>query len=84
MAFTLKEGQGSFFRVEEKKNDNGPDYEGKLVLEGKEWRMAGWVKTSGAGRKWLSLNVSPPRPATAEPVRAPAGNAGQPDDDVPF
>ena len=82
MAFTLKEGQGSFFRVEEKKNDNGPDYEGKLVLEGKEWRMAGWVKTTGAGKKWLSLKVEPPR--QAEPVRAPAGNAGQPDDDVPF
>jgi len=82
MAYEMREGQGSFFRVEQKKNDNGPDYEGKLVLEGKEWRMAGWVKTSGAGKKWLSLKVEPPR--QAEPVRAPAGNAGQPDDDVPF
>ena len=82
MAYEMREGQGSFFRVEQKKNDNGPDYEGKLVLDGREWRMAGWVKTSGAGKKWLSLKVEPPR--QAEPVRAPAGNAGQPDDDVPF
>lgn len=82
MGYELKNGQGSFFRVEEKKTPGSPDYEGRLQLEDREWRVAGWIKVTGAGRKWLSLKVEPPR--QAEPVRAPAGNAGQPDDDVPF
>ena len=82
MAYELRDGQGTLFRVTEKKLDTSPDFEGRLHLKGEMWRIAGWTKTSGSGKKWLSLNVSPPRPA--EPVRAPSGNAGQPDDDVPF
>lgn len=52
---------GALFRQEDKKSDKHPDYTGKLDVEGADFRLAGWVKTSKSGKKFLSLKVSEPR-----------------------
>jgi uncharacterized protein (DUF736 family) len=47
--------------VKNKKNEKQPDYEGKLDVNGKEWALAGWKRTSKAGKPFLSIKVSEPR-----------------------
>ena len=81
MSYEMKDGSGSLFRAD-KKSENAPDYEGKLMLNEREWRIAGWLKTTPAGKKWMSLKVEPPRAKDA-PI-APAARKINPDKDIPF
>lgn len=38
----LEEGQGKLFQNRDKKQDNHPDLEGKALIDGKLYRVAGW------------------------------------------
>jgi len=75
-----------------KKSEKSPDFTGKINVEGKEYRLAGWRKTSQAGKKYLSLKVSTDEynagRARAEDDPAPhgafGGGANDPDDSIPF
>lgn len=68
--------RGVLFRENDKKSDNHPDYTGTINVGGQDFRLAGWVKESKKGSKFLSLAVSEQREA--------AGVAAGSDDDVPF
>jgi hypothetical protein len=55
-----KTNRGEFYREEGKKNPNGPDYTGPLDVNGVQYRLAGWIKTSKkTGKKFLSLAIEP-------------------------
>lgn len=55
-----KVNRGEFYREEDKKNENGPDYTGPLDVNGVPHRLAGWIKTSKkTGKKFLSLAIEP-------------------------
>ena len=43
-----------------KKNEKHPDFKGQLNVEGKEWEIAAWNRTSKAGKQFLSLKISVP------------------------
>ena len=58
MAFTLKEGQGSFFKNEKDGVEGRPDYRGDLNIGGKTYALSGWIKTSAKGTRWMSLKAS--------------------------
>jgi hypothetical protein len=52
--------RGEFYREENKKTENGPDYTGSLDVNGVQHRLAGWIKTSKkTGKKFLSLAIEP-------------------------
>jgi hypothetical protein len=54
--------RGALFRNDDKDpNDNQDrDYSGSLDIEGTEYWLSGWVKTSKkSGKKYLSLSVKP-------------------------
>lgn len=53
--------RGVLFFEENKKSDNHPDLTGKLNVEGKDYRIASWQKTSKTGSKFYSLAISEPR-----------------------
>ena len=55
--YTMQEGQFSLFRNQEKTESNQPDYTGKVLVNGKEMRMAAWLK-EGKGGKFLSGKLS--------------------------
>lgn len=59
MAFELKEGQGSLFRNTKKSKDSQPEYQGECKINGVKYRIAGWMKESKTGTKWMSLSVKP-------------------------
>ena len=88
--------RGVLFRENEKKSDKAPDYKGKLNVEGKEYELAGWIRVSKAGNKFLSVSVSEPwqggkaadKPTTDSQRSQRSQRAQQPpgdfDDTIPF
>lgn len=69
MAYEMKEGCGTLMKNNRKEKEGQPDYTGKVMINGKELRIAGWKKTSQNGNVYLSLKVSEPLPQT-EGVKA--------------
>jgi uncharacterized protein (DUF736 family) len=54
--------KGVLFRDAEKaEGTKKPDYTGKLNVNGKDYRLAGWLKESKTGSKFLSLAISEPK-----------------------
>ena len=51
----LADGFGSMNKVENKKNEKQPDYQGYFKDSGKLFEIAGWVKVSKANNKYLSI-----------------------------
>jgi hypothetical protein len=66
--------RGALFR-EEKTGADDRDYSGQLNVDGVEYWLSGWVKTSKKGQKFLSLSVKPKTPARAQEDT---------DDEIPF
>jgi uncharacterized protein (DUF736 family) len=54
--FEQKDGQGSLFK-DEKKVGSQPDYRGSVKIKGETYKLAGWVKESKTGKKFLSLKI---------------------------
>lgn len=44
-AYKQKDGDISIFLVREKKNERGPDYTGKALIDGKEKDVSLWIKS---------------------------------------
>ena len=67
--------RGALFRNDDKdpSDDKDRDYSGTLNIEGAEYWISGWVRTSQkSGRKFLSLSVKPKqdKPAASTKPRA--------------
>lgn len=50
--------KGVLFAELDKKTEKSPDYTGKIDINGKEMRLAGWKRQSKNGTTFLSLAVS--------------------------
>lgn len=46
---------GVLFRNEYKQKPNQPDYTGTANINGDDYKVAGWKKTSKAGKQFMSL-----------------------------
>lgn len=55
-----KDMSGVLFPERDKKNEKGPDYRGKCVVNGKALEIAGWKKQSKNGNPYLSISFQPP------------------------
>ncbi len=50
--------KGVLFKNTNKKTDNHPDYNGKIVLaNGKEYYLSAWINESKNGQKYMSLSI---------------------------
>lgn len=57
--------KGALFRDTEKaEGSKKPDYTGKLNVAGKDYRLAGWLRESKSGVKFLSIAISEPKAKT--------------------
>ena len=73
------ENSFALFKNDKGDNEARPDYTGNVTLpDGKEMRMAAWVRESKSGLKFLSGRLSEPQP------KADVGNAAVEGGDVPF
>jgi hypothetical protein len=73
MAFEQKDNSGALFRNDDKdpNDDKDRDYSGSLNVDGTDYWISGYVRTSKSGRKFLSLSVksknAKPKPAEPKP-----------------
>jgi hypothetical protein len=79
MAYTPKEGSGSLFKNTRKTTDNHPDYNGSIMLNGKEHWLSAWVKEGTKG-KFFSVSVG----KVKEPVGFKPAGSDEIADDTPF
>lgn len=73
---------GVLFRNDKKETDKQPDHTGTINVEGKEYRLAAWVREAKSGKKFFSLKISEPQARDEAPKPAPA--QADFDDDIPF
>ena len=70
---------GVLFRNDRKEKDSQPDYTGKINVDGRELRLAAWLKAGKKG-KFMSLKVSEDR----EQPRGRQESAPDLDDEIIF
>ena len=56
--YTMQEGQFTLFK-NNKTTNNGPEYTGEIMVNGKKMRLAAWVK-EGKNGKFFSGKMSEP------------------------
>jgi uncharacterized protein (DUF736 family) len=61
--------RGALFPADDKKTEKSPDFTGTLNVEGKEYRLSAWKKTSKAGKKFLSVSISEPQSKDGAPAK---------------
>jgi hypothetical protein len=72
--------RGALFNNKERKEkDTDADYSGTINVAGKDYWLNGWLKTSKAGAKFMSLSVKPKNAETPKQSTKPDF-----DDAVPF
>jgi hypothetical protein len=54
----MRELQGSVFFNDRKSKPSHPDYQGSVLVEGKKYRIAAWVKATKTGSRFLSLQLT--------------------------
>jgi len=55
---TVRDNHGYLLRVQSKRHEKGPDMEGEAWIKGEHYNLAGWVKVSKKGGKYLNLKFS--------------------------
>jgi uncharacterized protein (DUF736 family) len=61
--------RGSLFKNDKKEADTHPDYKGQINVNGEEFWLNAWLKTSKQGTKFMSLSISPKDRQVSEPTR---------------
>jgi hypothetical protein len=75
--------RGALFRNDDKDGENDRDYSGTLNVDGREFWLSGWIKTSKkSGAKFLSLSVK--AKDGADKAKPKASRAQEMDDAIPF
>jgi len=58
--------RGSLFKNEKKEEEKHPDMTGSINIDGNEYWISGWKKTSKAGSGFISLSVRPKQEQTRQ------------------
>ena len=75
--------RGALFRNDDKdqNDDKDRDYNGTLDVEGTDYWISGWVRTSKNGKKYLTLSI---KPKQDKPPATNKSRADDFDDPIPF
>ncbi len=73
---------GAIFRnTRKKEGSKQPDATGNCTIDGKEFYVSGWIKTSQSGNRFTSLAFTPKEPVSNEPSNVASDDF---DEDLPF
>lgn len=89
--YELKDDRGNLFINKKKKNQDSPDWSGKMKLNGQEFYLSAWEKKTKAGDTFFSVSLGKMVPAQPTKHSIDKGNAFAPadkhndmDDEIPF
>lgn len=54
-----RSNQGALFKNDKEGKESRPDYRGTLNVNGTDFWISAWIKSSKAGQKYMSLSVQP-------------------------
>ena len=89
--YELKDDRGNLFINKKKKNQDSPDWSGKMKLNGQEFYLSAWEKKTKAGDTFYSIMLGKMVPA--QPTQhaidkgngfAPADKHNDMDQEIPF
>ena len=73
--------RGKLGRNLKPKSEKSPEYTGRIIIEGKDYFLSGWIRTNSKdGSKFFSLTVSP----FEDTKPAPQPSINELSDDIPF
>lgn len=86
MAYQQKEGDIVIYKVKEKKNERGPDFTGKALIDGKEKDVSLWFKSETMLTGKIKEKFKPPFKKLADDISKTADMHNRPieDDTIPF
>lgn len=61
-----KDNRGYLYPNKNKNKPTQPDYTGKCLVEGKEWRIGAWENKTPEGNTYLSLSFTVPLPPNSQ------------------
>ena len=70
--------RGALFKNTDKSDDKHADYKGTINVDGTEYWLNAWLKTSKKGMKFMSLSVKPKEETNKEKAKPDL------DDEIPF
>lgn len=86
--YEQKDNSGAMFVNDKKESDTHPDRKGSAMIDGKEYWVSGWINTSKAGTKYMSLKFNAKdelqNKAIAETKKLLQPDAVDFDEDIPF
>jgi hypothetical protein len=91
--YELKDNRGNLFLNKKKKNEDSPDWSGKLKLNGQEFYLSAWEKKTKAGDTFFNVSLGKMVPAqpTINQHSIDKGNGYAPgdrkdtlDEEIPF
>ena len=65
-------------------NPKAPSWSGTITIDGKEWEINGWDKTSKAGSAFISGSIKEPFNKGSKPAYQNKQQPTQSDEDIPF
>lgn len=83
MAYEKRDMSGSIFANRDKRTETHADYTGDCLIDGQEYWMNAWKKSTKDGKTFLSFSFKKKQPRSD----APARQESKPvviDDDLPF
>ena len=81
----LDVNRGALFRNDNKQQDNHPDYKGSIIVNGVDFWISAWLKTSEkTGKKFMSLSVKPKDAAKPVQPSKPKSSGFDDMDDAPW
>jgi len=86
MAYEMRDMSGSLFKNDKRENDSQPNARGSAKVDGEEYWVDSWTKTTKDGDKWQSLAFKrkAPIPAPAPAPKQTGGTFDDLDDGIPF
>jgi hypothetical protein len=59
MAYETKPGNGALFKNDRKEKETHPDYKGDININGTNYWLSAWLKSTKDGKKYMSLSAKP-------------------------
>jgi len=83
MPYEMKEGSGKLFKNDKKEKKEDRDYQGSIMINGKEYWFSGWINDGKTG-KYLSVSVGKPKEQKNFKARGDDEMPKIQDDEIPF